>query len=614
MEPNIEPASHRPAIIRLAIGAVQGLALYLLYHAGDTRVWPATNPYLFLPMGMVLVFVPLLISQGLSVMRLKTLLIWAASAAVMLAIFGVYNRYRVWLPDIVESNAKTGILNANAPNGGVLIFAAAALFIAHALVAAGDAERKWIAPYARYFEAAWKQGVQLALSVGFTGAFWLVLFLGASLFKLIGLTFLQELIEEVWFAIPATTLAFAMAVHIADVRGNIVEGIRSIALALLSWLLPLMALLAAGFLIALIFTGLDPLWKTRNAASILLLTSAALVILTNAAFQDGDAARAVPKPMKLAGYVVGFILLPFVVIAGYAISLRVAQYGWTGDRITAAAVTVVALCYAGGYLAADIFALRKTDWRLIVERTNIASAVLSVAVIIALFSPIADPQRIAVNSQVARLESGAVTPEKFDFRWLRLTGGRFGHDALSRLAASRNAAIALKAGPVLHAKMDSFAGMFGPAISILTDQVTPQEIASQLKFYPAGRQLPQTFLTQAWVADGIHPLPPCLMRVGESCEVFPVELTGDTSDELVFVWKGDLTWRGSVMGLKDGQWSVTATLSGSDGPICYAAVEALRAGQYHPVAPTASPFMSIDAAASRLDVWPITKTLACPAK
>ncbi len=104
---NTDPVARQRALIRLAIGAAQGLALYLLYSAGDARVWPATNPYLFLPLGMVLVFVPLLVSQGLSVMRLKTLLIWAASAAAMLAIFGAYNRYRAWLPDVFDGG--TGI-------------------------------------------------------------------------------------------------------------------------------------------------------------------------------------------------------------------------------------------------------------------------------------------------------------------------------------------------------------------------------------------------------------------------------------------------------------------------------------------------------------------------
>ncbi len=498
------------------------------------------------------------------------------------------------------------------PMAGVLIYAAAALFITQALVAAGDVEKKWIAPYTRYFEAATKQAVQIGLSLAFTGAFWLVLFLGAALFKLIGLTFLDDLIGHAWFGIPATTLAIAMAVHISDVRANIVDGIRGIALALLSWLLPLLAVMAAGFLVALVFTGLEPLWNTRSAASILLLSCAALVILLNAAFQDGDPARAVPLPMTLAGYVCGFVLLPFVGIAGYAIALRVAQYGWTGERIVATAVTLVALTLAAGYFAADILALRKHGWRLIVERTNIAAAILAVVAIVCLFTPIADPMRIAVNSQVARLERGAVAPEKLDFNWLRYGGGRFGRDALTRLAQSENAVIAGNAAKALRRRTQF------PSLTV----VAGDEIAQQVVVYPRGRTLPESLLNQDWGADGDKTgprpvrfdgavVPPCLYSRAFQCAAFYIELTGDTRDELLFVWGDEDDWNASVLGsAEDGSWSVIGTL---DGPHCKAALEALRAGQFHPVAPIPSPLMSIDAAETRLDVRPVRPLQACPA-
>jgi hypothetical protein len=98
-------------------------------------------------------------------------------------------------------------------------------------------------------------GVQLALSIGFAGAFWLLLFLGAALFKVIGLTFLGDLIQKTWFAFPLTGLAFATAVQLTDVRDGLIRGVRAVALMLLSWLLLVMTVLAAGFLAALPFTG-----------------------------------------------------------------------------------------------------------------------------------------------------------------------------------------------------------------------------------------------------------------------------------------------------------------------------------------------------------------------
>ena len=44
----------------LAIGLVQGAALYALYRAGLDKVWPATDARVFAPALMVFVFVPVI--------------------------------------------------------------------------------------------------------------------------------------------------------------------------------------------------------------------------------------------------------------------------------------------------------------------------------------------------------------------------------------------------------------------------------------------------------------------------------------------------------------------------------------------------------------------------
>jgi len=89
--------SRRLGAARLIVGLVQGLALYLLYRAGDQRVWPATEPMLFVALGLVLFFVPLIAVQGAGSMRLRTLLGWCAGAAITLALLGAYDRWRIWL-------------------------------------------------------------------------------------------------------------------------------------------------------------------------------------------------------------------------------------------------------------------------------------------------------------------------------------------------------------------------------------------------------------------------------------------------------------------------------------------------------------------------------------
>jgi hypothetical protein len=56
----------------------------------------------------------------------------------------------------------------------------------------------------------------------------------------------------------------------------------------MSWILPVAVVLVAGFICSLPFTGLAALWETRHATSV-LLSAAVLLVLINAAFQNGEA-------------------------------------------------------------------------------------------------------------------------------------------------------------------------------------------------------------------------------------------------------------------------------------------------------------------------------------
>jgi hypothetical protein len=378
---------------RTAAGLAQGVALVFLYTAYDTRIWPSTVPGLFAPLVLMAMFVPVIAVAGLGNLRPHTLAIWMAVAAVLLAGLGVYDILRD--PESRDTLTSNGPRNLSSPP---LWFAVAGgLFIAHSLIVSGDAERKLIASYPRYFDVAWKHAVQLALAVAFVGAFWALLGLGAGLFEVIKIHAFAELIRKPGFAIPASVLALTYAIHVTDVRAGIVTGARTLGLTLLSWLLPVMALIAAAFLIALLFTGLEPLWSTRNATVLLLVAAAALVVLVNAAYQDGHSEHPV-RILRCAGTLAVMALVPLVAIAAYALSLRVGQYGWTPERIIACACAVVAACYSFGYVVA---VLPRRPWLKRLETTNIFTAFVVLAVLLALFSPIADPARISVADQVA---------------------------------------------------------------------------------------------------------------------------------------------------------------------------------------------------------------------
>src|SRR5262249_24478049 len=142
---------------------------------------------------------------------------------------------------------------------------------------------------------------------------------------------------------------------------------------------------------------------------------------------NGDIAPVV----RIAGSVGAVALVPLVAIASYALMLRIGQHGLTPDRIFAFFAAGIAVCFAMGYA---ISATNFGGWLKAIAATNIFAAFLIMGVILALFTPLADPARISVNDQVARLASGKITAEEFDCDFLRFKAGRYGHEALTQLA------------------------------------------------------------------------------------------------------------------------------------------------------------------------------------
>ena len=472
---------------RLAIGLLQGLGLYGLHRLSDGAAsWGATHPLILGPLLLVAAFLPVMLLAGVGRVRPVTLAIWTAVAGVVLALLGLH--------DIARQSADT-LHGPPFLSPQAVVFSAVALFIAHHLVAPADMERRRIASYPAYFDTATKAAVQLALSIGFTGAFWILLHLGAALFRIINLDFLETLMRQTWFVIPVTGVVFATAVHLTDVRDGLIRGVRTLALMLLSWLLLVITVLVAGFLAAQAGEGQGGLWDTGSGASLVLAAAAALIILINAAYQDGQPDNRPPAVLRAAVRVAAVLITPLVVIAVWGLALRIGQYGLTPDRIIAAACALVGASFAAGYGWAALSPFwRKGEWMRPLERTTIWTAVLTVAVILALFSPLADPARLSVADQVARLERGAVTPDKFDYSFLRYGSGKARQAALQRLTRSDNPDIAARAKTAsTRSTLDDLEASLR---DLRRSQAEPTAADIRIRAYPSGTMLPASFTAQ----------------------------------------------------------------------------------------------------------------------
>jgi hypothetical protein len=564
-------------LIRLAIGLLQGVALLMLYQASEQKTWPATDAFVFAPLATIATFVPLIVISALGHVRWRALLAWAVVATLLCAGLAIYDIFRNSDAIAGDAAVTTDLMHV-LPSWVMWWSLASILFIVHTLTVAGEADRKLIASYPTHFDIAWKHGAQFVLAQGFVGLFWGLLFLGAELFRLIRIEFLAELIERPKFSIPVAALAFSYAIHVTDVRANIVQGARTLALILLSWLLPLMALLGAAFVVALLFTGLAPLWSTRRATSILLVAAAALIFLVNAAYQDGRAETRAVAILRYASRLAALVLVPLVALAAYGVGLRIAQYGWTPERITALACDIVAACYGLGYFAA---ALRWTNsaW---LEPTNIFTSMIIVGVLLALSTPVADPARISVADQLSRLRAGTEKPEHFDFGFLRFRAGRYGVQALEQLAARTEgpqaSIIAERANQALHARN---IWEIGRAAS--QPPTTPAERGLRITVvFPNGATLPEGFVQQDWNAIQLRwKLPNCLVS-DIRCDAILTDLDGDGQPEILLLNRPTGVAAAFKKGLADTSWIYLGAVTNAD---CFGVRNALLAGQFETAQP-----------------------------
>lgn len=291
----------------------------------------------------------------------------------------------------------------------------------------------WRASYHALFERAWQNGLTLALAVAFTGLTWLLLWLWGALFQLVDVRFFSELFRTSAFIALATGSLFGFGVLIGRTQHRAMQVTRQVLFAVCRGLLPLLSFIAVLFVLSLPFTGLEALWRTRSAATLLLTVSLLLVAMVNAVYQhDGEAA---PYPVLLRRLVDASLLaLPvYAALALYAMGLRIAQYGWTLERFWGALAVILVCGYAVGYALAVLRS--RGRWLQPLETVNrwMCWTVLGMALLAN--SPVLDGTRISIASQVARLKAGTGAPtiDNDDAMALRFNLGRRGVDALREL-------------------------------------------------------------------------------------------------------------------------------------------------------------------------------------
>ena len=408
----------KPFIITLAV--LQAIALTLLYSSIENNVWPATSPTWLVSLITFSMSFPLLMLMTVNKNNIKTSLLLILPFSLLLSLLGAYAGFQQEPQEYVSNNT---LMSA---------------FIFTSLIAGfkglmyiqqfGSSEN---VSYSRLFKLSWRNFIIFGECWLFVLIFWGILNLGAALFDILDIEFFSELLRNEWFWIPTLTLAFAFASVIFRKLLNIEDNIAFLLQTLIKFLLPVLSVISLGFLATLPFTGLNKLWETGSGSLLVMWLQVLTLFFVNTVYKDDSSVR--PYHMLLHRLVfISVALLPvYSVISAYGIYLRVEQHGLTVDRCWGILIWFLLACFSFSYLVGII--TKRDNWLEPLSKINIVMGWVVLVSMLVVNSPLLNFQSLSTNSQIARLDAGKVTVEKFDYYYFEYSLGRQGYLAMQLL-------------------------------------------------------------------------------------------------------------------------------------------------------------------------------------
>lgn len=368
-----------------------------------------------------------------------------------------------------------------------------ALVIAAPLFQASRDERTLRPSYAGVYDNLWANVVLWCVSWVLVAVVWAVVLLLGSLFHLIGIDTARDIFGTDAGARALTGLAFGGALGLLREQAAMVRTLQRVLRAVLAVLAPVMAIGLGLFLLILPFAGMEMLSSSRWPATALLLGCAAgALILVNVVIGRDEADERRAPVIRVSAMILAAVILPLAVVAAVATGMRVEQYGYTPERLWALVCVGAALCWGAAYFGALL--LRRRAWSRVIRQANLILACMVCVLGLLLALPLLSFNRIATDNQVARLESGTLTLDQFDWAALAYDFGEPGRDALRRLARDADPAIRARASEVAKAPNRWVAEHGDPRVQ------RREQVRLTLRILPAGHPLPAELQEQ--VANG----------------------------------------------------------------------------------------------------------------
>ncbi len=534
-----------------AWSAFLGFSLLILHNWIETLSKPGAYFGVIWPLYVVTITLPLTL-QMLSRYRNEKLL-WILVTVFSIVMGGTasYVGHQAWIEDL-----PSHFSSASGEPFLMVIIVFICWFILMPFVEHKLLRQSWCDDYTLLFSTTWSNAAKLLSAAILVGLFWGLLFLWAGLFTVVKVNFFRELFTDRSFVYPVTTIAFGIGLSLYSNKKDALIGHYRTSLNVLGWLLPLVAFIMLLFLIALLFQGLEPLWKTGYATVLMLILVGSMIFLFNAAWQDACGTYKFPKWL-LNLISLGLVAMPlYIVLCAYSLGLRISQYGWSIERVWAALAVFVLAIYALGYAGTSL--RREAVWMLGAKSVNIAGALILVVLLTLTSTPVLDPARISINSQIDRLFANRIAVNDFDFDYLRFDGGKYGNDELRELLNNNNHPQA----ELIHEKVKSILLKEHRSYSRQTESsgLNHEKLMDKLKLYSKGTMLDPAFVD--FLAEQLNGQKFSLNcdNNNQLCQILSIDLNANGQDELVLFNNYQIM----VFGLENGRWRQIGNLNGDN--------------------------------------------------
>ena len=418
----------------------------------EVRAWPQ-RPWLLAAFLALAGFAFYLIVEqklfGSSSLQLRVALATFISVAAISFAFGLERDRYLWvvafslvwglvLAFVAHSTAisQAGRVELDFPLWSGLLAAGIALPLFQTIRKHGE----FVLPYKDLHEYAWSDFICLCASWAFVGLSFGLAHLLASLFDLIGIDILKELLKKQWFVWIFVGASFGSALGVFKENDRIVASLQNLVMTTLSILAPVFCISLVLFLVALPVTGLQPLWDaTRGTTPILLACAVGAITLINSIIRNSPSEESSKRMMRYSAIGLSVCILPLSIIALISMQQRIEQYGLTPDRIWGLVAVLAAVAYGLSYLW-SLLKSRQT-WSSNLRTNNIRMAGFLCLVTLFLALPIVNFAKISVDSQLARIERGSIKPENIDYVAFAFDLGEEGRAELKKMKLSEEQAV-----------------------------------------------------------------------------------------------------------------------------------------------------------------------------